>query len=44
VDGKVYVFTYKRDEGKSEYFIFEAKGKFLKQSIIPYALNPPPTF
>jgi hypothetical protein len=41
VDGKVYVFTYKRDEGKSEYFIFDAKGKFLKQSIIPYAFMSP---
>lgn len=40
-DGKVYVFTYKRGEGKSEYFIFDTKGKFVKTSVIPYAfMNP----
>ena len=40
-DGKVYVFTYKRAEGKSEYFIFDTRGKFLKQSVIPYAFMTP---
>jgi len=40
-DGKVYVFTYKRDEGKSEYFIFDTKGKFVKRSVIPYAFISP---
>lgn len=40
-DGKVYVFTYKRGEGKSEYFIFDTKGKFVKTSVIPYAFTNP---
>jgi len=40
-DGKVYVLTYKEENGKSEWLVFDIKGKFLKQFFLPYHyMNP----
>lgn len=36
-DGKVYVLTYKQNEGKSQFYIFDLKGKFLKKVMVPFA-------
>jgi hypothetical protein len=34
-DGKVYVFTYKENNNKSEVFLFDIKGTFLKKLFVP---------
>lgn len=33
---KVYVLTYKKSDGKSEFVIFDVKGKFLKKIMLPF--------
>ena len=35
-DNKVYVRTFKNQEGKSEFYILDVKGKFLKKIMIPF--------
>lgn len=35
VDDRIYVETYKRKDGKSEFLIFDLKGKLLKIQMIP---------
>jgi hypothetical protein len=39
--GKVYVLTYKKNENKSEIFLFDMTGKFLKRTYVPYAFMTP---
>jgi hypothetical protein len=34
-DGKLYVFTYKENNNKSEVFLFDMKGTFLKKLFVP---------
>jgi len=34
-DGKIYVMTYERKEGKSNFIIFDLEGKLLKQVFLP---------
>ena len=36
-DNHIYVFTYKKAEGRNECLIFALKGAFLKQVFLPYA-------
>ncbi len=35
-DGRVYVQTYGEQEGKSEFYIFDIKGKFVKKVYVPF--------
>jgi len=35
-DDKIYVLTYKRKEGKTEFIIFDIEGNFLKKSMVPF--------
>lgn len=35
-DNKVYVLTFKSQEGKSEFYILAAKGKLLKKIMVPF--------
>jgi len=35
-DNKVYVLTFKNQDGKSEFYILDVKGKFLKKIMIPF--------
>lgn len=37
VDGKIYAQTYRRDQGKAEFFIFDFSGKLLKHIFLPLA-------
>ncbi len=40
-DKKIYVITYKQENDKTECFIFDMKGTFLKQVFLPYVyINP----
>lgn len=39
--GKVYVLTYKEENGKSEWLVFDIKGKFLKRLFLPYKYMSP---
>lgn len=34
-DGHVYVMTYQRKQGKSEFFIFNLEGKLVKKTFVP---------
>ncbi len=36
-DNKVYVLTFKSQDGKSEFYLLEVKGKFLKKVMVPFA-------
>jgi hypothetical protein len=36
-DNTVYVLTFKSREGKSEFYLLDVKGKFLKKVMIPFA-------
>ncbi|MCP4156500.1 MAG: 6-bladed beta-propeller [bacterium] len=38
-DGKIYLYTYKERQGKREFFIFDMKGKLLKQTCAPLQGN-----
>jgi hypothetical protein len=38
-DKKLYVATWKRDDGKTEFFIFDPKGKLIKHVFIPLAFQ-----
>ena len=40
-DGKVYVLTYKEEKGKSEWLVFDIKGKFLMKLLLPYKYKNP---
>lgn len=40
-DKEIYIITYKKENEKTECFIFDIKGKFLKKSFIPYELMNP---
>ena len=35
-DGKVYVQTFKSEAGKSEFYIFDLKGKLLSKVMVPF--------
>jgi hypothetical protein len=35
-DNKLYVLNFKNQEGKSEFYILDVKGKFLKKIMIPF--------
>ncbi|MCP5106451.1 MAG: hypothetical protein GY950_23910 [bacterium] len=35
-DGGIYVQTYGEKEGKSEFYIFDIKGKFIKKVYVPF--------
>ena len=35
-DNKIYVLTNKKEKGKSEFVIFDIKGKFLKKIMVPF--------
>ena len=35
-DNKIYVLTFKSQEGKSEFYILDVKGKFLRKIMIPF--------
>jgi len=35
-DGKIYVLTYKKEKGKSEFVILDLKGKLLKKVFLPF--------
>jgi hypothetical protein len=35
-DGKVYVLTFKKEDGKSQFYIFDTNGKFLKKVMLPF--------
>lgn len=35
-DNKIYVLTFKNQEGKSEFYLLDVKGKFLKKIMIPF--------
>lgn len=35
--GKIYIQTYLKEDGKYEYFIYDLKGKFLKRLFLPVA-------
>jgi hypothetical protein len=37
VDDKIYVLTYKKQGEKSEFLIYDIKGKFLKKIMVPLA-------
>jgi hypothetical protein len=37
MDNKAYVLTYKKEAEKSEFYIFDIKGKFLKKVMVPLA-------
>lgn len=37
VDNKAYVLTYKKEAEKSEFYILDIKGKFLKNVMVPLA-------
>jgi hypothetical protein len=40
-DKRIYVITYKQENNKTECFIFDIKGKFLKKVFLPYIyVNP----
>jgi hypothetical protein len=34
-DGKIFVFTYKEKDGKTEFFIFDMNGKLIKTTFLP---------
>jgi hypothetical protein len=34
-DGKIYVITFKRKDDRSEFLVFDVKGKFLKTFMLP---------
>ena len=36
-DNKVYVLTFKSQDGKSEFYLLDVKGKFLKKVMVPFA-------
>ena len=36
-DNKVYVLTFKSQDGKSEFCLLDVKGKFLKKVMVPFA-------
>lgn len=36
-DNKIYVLTFKNQEGKSEFYLLDVKGKFLKKVMVPFA-------
>ena len=38
-DGKVYVQTYLKKGEKAEFFVFDLKGKLLKQFFLPIVMN-----
>lgn len=40
-DDKIYVLTNIEKDGKSEFIIFDLKGKFLKQALVPYVFENP---
>ena len=40
-DGRIYVLTYKEEDGKSEWLIFDLAGKFLKRLFLPYQYMTP---
>jgi hypothetical protein len=42
-DGKVYAFTHKDNNDKSECFIFDIRGKLLKKMVVPLAEKDPMT-
>ena len=33
--GIIYVMTWKRDQGKNEFFTFDMKGRLLKRTMVP---------
>jgi hypothetical protein len=35
-DEKIYVMTFKKEEGKREFVIFDPEGKFLKKVMLPF--------
>lgn len=39
VDGKIYVQTYKKKDGKGEFYVFDMKGKLLKTVMVPFSFN-----
>jgi hypothetical protein len=40
-DNKIYIITYLRENQKSECFIYDVKGNFLKRTFIPLKLDSP---
>ncbi|MFC2155622.1 hypothetical protein ACFLRB_03930 [Acidobacteriota bacterium] len=34
-DQKIYILTYKKEDGKSEFLVFDISGKFLKKVFLP---------
>jgi hypothetical protein len=36
-DGKIFVLTYKKENGKNEFYVFNLKGKLLKKIMLPFA-------
>lgn len=36
-DNKIYVLTFKNQDGKSEFYLLDMKGKFLKKVMVPFA-------
>lgn len=40
-DGKIYIRTYEEKEGKSEFFIYDTDGKFIKKQFIHLARRNP---
>jgi hypothetical protein len=43
-DHKIYVHTYKRQDDKSEFYIFDLKGKLLNRIFLPLKEQTPMTF
>jgi hypothetical protein len=35
-DDRVYVLTYEQEDGKSAFYVFDFKGKFLKKVFVPF--------
>jgi hypothetical protein len=40
-NGKVYVLTYKEENGESEWMVFDTQGQFLKRLSLPYQYENP---
>lgn len=36
-DNKIYVLTFKNQDNKSEFYLLDVKGKFLKKVMVPFA-------
>lgn len=43
-DNIIYVLTFNREENKSEFFLFNMKGEFLKKLMVPFAVKDPVGF